>query len=320
MKPYLTLLFLLVAIHGFAQRQNIYLLTNDGKYVHARDSADFIRIVREPDSASTLYNVMEFYMNGKLKTKGKSKQINPPEFEGQCMTYYPNGQRKAISLFSDGLRSGPEFLFYPNGKPYLVREYHNDKEIEGDLRGYVIQSCFDSLGTVLAENGNGYVKIHDDNFTGVIEEGELKNGHRDGTWKGYDGRIEASFGETYANGELIAGTATFADGSLSSYSKARLTAPYFAGGKEAYYEYLNNNIIYPAYENTHDIGGTAVISFTVEKDGTVSDVEVEKSVTQRLDNEAIRVIKKSTHWKPGTAFGKPIRVKYHVPVSFIPQI
>ena len=49
-----------MATVSFAQRQNVYYLKNNGRYVSIRDSADYVRIVREPDSASVMYNVFEF--------------------------------------------------------------------------------------------------------------------------------------------------------------------------------------------------------------------------------------------------------------------
>jgi hypothetical protein len=102
MKRLLFLAAILWATGCFSQRQNVYFLKNNGKYVSQRDSADYIRIVREPDSASVLYNVFEFYLNGTQKLLGKSKTIDPPRYEGQCLEYYANGTKESITNYQTG--------------------------------------------------------------------------------------------------------------------------------------------------------------------------------------------------------------------------
>ncbi len=65
-------------------------------YVQQRDSADYIRVVSEPDSGSTLYNVFEFYPNGVKKLTGKSSTIDPQKYEGACIRYYKAVRSKAL--------------------------------------------------------------------------------------------------------------------------------------------------------------------------------------------------------------------------------
>src|ERR1700712_1289985 len=114
MKFLSTLTALLFTTLCFAQRQNVYFLKNNGKYVAVRDSADYVRVVREPDSASVLYKVFEFYLNGKPKLIGHSEKIDPPKYEGQCLSYYASGVKKSITNYKDGLKVGSEYEFYPN--------------------------------------------------------------------------------------------------------------------------------------------------------------------------------------------------------------
>jgi len=78
MKLSFTVIFLLIGGLCLAQKRNVYFLKNDGRYVVTRDSADYIRIVSEPDSGSALYNVAEGYLSGKRKLTGKSSAIDPP--------------------------------------------------------------------------------------------------------------------------------------------------------------------------------------------------------------------------------------------------
>lgn len=300
----------------FSQRQNVYFLKNNGKYVNQRDSADYIRIVREPDSASVLYNVAEFYLSGKQKLLGKSKTIDPPRYEGQCVEYFSDGTKESIKNYQNGSKSGLEFDFYRNGKPYLVTEYPANGATDSQFRDYLIKASYDSLGTVLAENGNGYVKIYDSNFKNVAEEGNIKNAKRDGTWKGMCKNPKLSFTEEYKDGQLISGIGVSDDGTTTNYSKSRGTQPKFRGGDSAFGRYLGNNINYPDHERENNIQGRVILAFVVEKDGTATEVKVNKSVSPALDAEAVRVISNSPRWNPATLYGRPVRVSYMVPVNF----
>ena len=92
--------------------------------------------------------------------------------------------------------------------------------------------------------------------------------------------------------------------------------PTFPGGDAALMKYLSENVKYPALAIKAQEQGRVVVSFTVEKDGAISDVKVARSVTPSLDAEAVRVVKAMPKWTPGKQDGQPVRVRYNVPVSF----
>ena len=92
--------------------------------------------------------------------------------------------------------------------------------------------------------------------------------------------------------------------------------PTFPGGDAALMKYLSENVKYPALAIKAQEQGRVVVSFTVEKDGAISDVKVARSVTPSLDAEAVRAIKSMPKWSPGKQGGEFVRVKYIVPVSF----
>lgn len=92
--------------------------------------------------------------------------------------------------------------------------------------------------------------------------------------------------------------------------------PEFPGGMEALLAYLGKNIKYPASAQENNIQGRAVIEFVVNKDGTIVDPKVVKALDPACDKEALRVIKAMPKWNPGKQRGKPVRVKYTVPVTF----
>ena len=92
--------------------------------------------------------------------------------------------------------------------------------------------------------------------------------------------------------------------------------PEFPGGQGALLQYLSKSIKYPVIAHENGIHGRVSCSFVVEKDGSVTDVQVLRGVDPSLDKEAIRVITAMPKWKPGKQRGKPVRVKYTVPVTF----
>lgn len=92
--------------------------------------------------------------------------------------------------------------------------------------------------------------------------------------------------------------------------------PQYPGGPSALFEYLSKNIRYPAVAEENGIQGRVIVTFVVEKDGSITDVKVAKSVDPSLDKEAQRVVKSMPHWIPGKQNGSAVRVKYTVPVTF----
>ena len=93
-------------------------------------------------------------------------------------------------------------------------------------------------------------------------------------------------------------------------------APEFPGGTQALLDYLRKNIKYPPICRENGIQGRVLVSFVVNKDGAIVEPQVVKSVNKQLDQEALRVISTMPNWKPGKQRGKPVRVKYTVPVNF----
>ena len=92
--------------------------------------------------------------------------------------------------------------------------------------------------------------------------------------------------------------------------------PSFPGGQGALMSYLANNIKYPVVAQENGVQGRVVVSFVVERDGSITDVQVVRSVDPSLDREAQRVVRSMPKWIPGKQNGQAVRVKYNVPVSF----
>ena len=95
------------------------------------------------------------------------------------------------------------------------------------------------------------------------------------------------------------------------------TMPEFAnGGMVGLMQYLSKNIKYPPIAQENGTQGRVSVQFVVNKDGSIVDAKVILGVDPYLDKEALRVIMGMPKWKPGEQRGKPVRVKYTVPVMF----
>jgi len=92
--------------------------------------------------------------------------------------------------------------------------------------------------------------------------------------------------------------------------------PSFPGGQGALMSYLSSNIKYPVVAQENGVQGRVIVAFVVERDGSITDVKVARSVDPSLDREAQRVVKSMPKWKPGKQNGSAVRVKYTVPVVF----
>ncbi len=92
--------------------------------------------------------------------------------------------------------------------------------------------------------------------------------------------------------------------------------PQYNGGMEKFYAFIGTNIKYPEEAVKNKIQGNVLMSFTVEKNGTLSDIKVDRKLGYGTDEEAVRVLKLSEKWIPGLIDGKEVRVKYSIPVKF----
>jgi protein TonB len=92
--------------------------------------------------------------------------------------------------------------------------------------------------------------------------------------------------------------------------------PSFPGGMGALMQYLSKNIKYPPFAEENNIQGRVICTFVVERDGSVSDIRIARSVDPSLDKEAIRVVSGMPRWIPGRQNGQMVRVKYTLPVTF----
>ena len=92
--------------------------------------------------------------------------------------------------------------------------------------------------------------------------------------------------------------------------------PQFPGGPVSLMQFLSQNVKYPEEAYQKGTQGRVIVTFVVEKDGSITEARVVRSIEPLLDKEALRVINSMPNWNPGTQNGEPVRVKYTVPITF----
>ncbi|MBS1623339.1 MAG: energy transducer TonB [Bacteroidetes bacterium] len=92
--------------------------------------------------------------------------------------------------------------------------------------------------------------------------------------------------------------------------------PQYPGGEEAMMRYITSNIDYPDDARAIDIQGRVVVGFIVDENGNVNDVRIVRGLNRSLDEESIRVVRKLKRFKPGSQNGKPVRVRFTLPIMY----
>jgi protein TonB len=133
--------------------------------------------------------------------------------------------------------------------------------------------------------------------------------------------ILAASGDTLLNENLIG----YGENLLNGNGGTELTDPLFivevmpsfrGGDEKKFRDWVQNRAIYPEEAVNNKIKGTVILTFVVEKDGSVGNVNIVKGVHPLLDNEALKVVSESPKWSPGLQRGQPVRVIFIIPIIF----
>jgi protein TonB len=92
--------------------------------------------------------------------------------------------------------------------------------------------------------------------------------------------------------------------------------PKFPGGEEAMMKFIRDNMVYPPMAMENNIEGKVVLTFIVNKEGAITDIEILKKLGWGCEEAAIKVVKKMPAWSPGRQNGRNVAVKYNLPITF----
>lgn len=308
---------ILCTLPVLGQDQIVTYLNKDKNIVAEKDSAVYIRILTPSEKTEAPYNLTEEYKTGEVYRMGAARfNHDRIMLMGLVTTYQRDGKKISEEYYKNNVVEGSCRYYYKNGNlkseilvPGQVRE--GNENLKMDLPPSKLLSFYDSLGTQLVKNGNGHVKEINDDKDG--EEGEYKEGYKEGSWKGTFLKKKYSYTERYEQGRLLEGTSIDSAGKEVPYSKVE-ERPEYPGGMQDLYRFIGMNYRYPRQAVQQSVVGAVILSFIVDAVGELVDIKVSQDIGFGTGEEGVRVLRSSPKWVPGKLRGIPVRVSYFIPI------
>ena len=214
---------------------------------------------------------------------------------------------------------------FPGGKQALDAYINSHRSYPTQVTNLSISGNVTVNFTVEADGKLTYIKVTEGiapSFDSlavklVREMPSWQPGKKDGTPTRMGQTVTIPFSPVTSNSYTP--TATYSNDQTSPSDKVYDIVeqqPRFPGGPTAMMRFISENLKYPQNAIDAHIAGRVTVQFVVEKDGSVSNVEVLTGGDPMLDNEAIRLVKSMPRWTPGKQYGMTVRTKYRVPVLF----
>jgi len=229
--------------------------------------------------------VRDFYNNGSVQMKGA---YDDNQRDGIFIYYSDHGTYQSAGRYDHERAVGKWERFHDNGT-LMSEEYFLDD--------YFMKNMWDSAGNQLVKDGFGkYEKFYTNGV--VAEEGEYKDGHKEGTWVGRHANGSLYFQEFFNRGRLVSGRSRTLDGETYVYDESSFY-PMPDGGNGKLVQYLANRV---KALNSNEHGRVQLI-FRVTTRSVITEVEVMKSLNKELDAKAIEFIKEGPKWIPAREHG-----------------
>jgi TonB family protein len=285
----------------FRKKTLMYKINND--FGTPVDSIPSYRITAQDANWNSYVPEMIFQENGQLLSTTEYQGFNVVNYSH----YYPNGALQ-------------EQLMVDGNNQRIIKWYDNGQIAE------IIQREFSDLGkqstdrTIALWTKNGTQQVKDGNGWAIkgqqlIVQGLLKEGFKEGRWTAKYADSTLYRDELYEAGILKKGT-IYDKGEVRTYTEIE-KQPQFLGGLPALGEFLSKNIKYPVQASRNNLSGKVYLSFVVCEDGTLCDYQVMKGIGGGCDEEALRVVRQMDGmWQPGLQYGKKVRVRYNLPITF----
>lgn len=188
-----------------------------------------------------------------------------------------------------GILDGPHYEWYKNGKLKEQATYR-DNSLTGEYKGWYESE-----------------KLH---YRKKFRDGMLQD-----TLVAYYETGEVRRVEVYDGGKLVSGKLyEEAGGEMEFFPMEQM--PVFPGGEQKMLNWLSRNIAYPKSMRKEKVQGLVVLSFIVKKDGSIGEAEVVKELHPAADAEGLRILSSMPVWKPGLREGKPVDVRYTLPIKY----
>ena len=287
MKSLFILILVMIFSSSFAQSDTSVVYTDKKFNVIDREKAELILKAYQKDSASYIF-----------ATYTKDNVLIQKE------TYADAGLTIKHGVYIE----------YTHGKPSLKGLYLNNKK-EGNF------ISFDTLGNVTEMEAYQRDSLFGPSFS-YWPSGN-KREERIYTYK--ERKVQTTL--FYENGniaikEIFSTKGTLTDSTYLDMDgkptkrKNIKSPPEYPGGIEKFYFLLGRNVRYPMDAADKGIQGNVHVSFVITENGAIENIRIERKLYPSLDEEALRVMKLSANWIPGKILGKPVRIKYNIPIRF----
>ena len=270
----------------------------------------YIRVVENYNNQPNIFIFTEYYKSGKIKMKAISTKMDEPRFEGPRIDYYENGNKQRETQYSKNLINGKQTEWYENQNKKIEKIIHTDpKTLESQTQ---IIHYWNENNEQKVIDGNGF---YEETTGEIYEKGEIKNSRKQGIWTGKNNKTKNSFTENYENGALISGVSIDANNVEHPY-KVLFEKPEYKEGMMAFYQFIGKNYRVPYGLQTKPGEKPKLYAvFNVDIDGKLTDIKIVKDLGLGTGEEAIRVLKKSPNWIPGTHRGIISKVSFRLPIS-----
>jgi TonB family protein len=208
---------------------------------------------------------------------------------GKWLYKNKEGKKTGITFYKEGKNHG-EYLRWENDTLIEQGRYDMDKKV-GDWKKWYTNGNKDSEGAYIA-------------------------GERNGEWKFYHKSGQISARENYLNGEAISAEWFNENGESIETDSPLEQEPEFPGGQTAMNEFILNNINYPEYARENSEQGIIYTQFYIQPDGSLTDIKIRKGVSETLDKEAMRVVRKMPKWTPAINHGRDYPTLFTLPFHF----
>lgn len=312
---FLFLVGLIIIKTANAQKPDTILLymTNNDEIVTNIDSADYyLQII--PGSKNTKNatpnKITEFYTNREPKLDGMANvylygKTIKLTFLGLREDFFTTGKIKTIANYENG-RVYDEKLYYPNGQLYAI------EDLSGSSVPLLIE-CHDTTGKVLAQKGNGKWIKFDNDFKSETQDGFVKDSVQEGEWREFVGDL-AKYTIIYKHG--IAVSSDDPNWSANTVFAAVEVEPHFKSGAAGFNAYLAKAVKYPTVDRDNGTQGKVIVTFVVEKNGTLSTVKALRGPDKSMMDAVVQAIEQSPPWVPGIQNGRPVRVQFTISFAF----
>jgi len=302
--------FLLISKIAFSQESNDKIIYLDSLQKEVSvENKYYTKIIKDYYLEKSEYKFLTLYKSGKLKEEKIVSGKDGGHVIGEEISYYENGNKNSSVFHENKLKSGKSYYWYEDGKLQIEGEFIKAKN--PNETSFKMINYWNEKEEKTVSNGNGSIASKNEFYE---QNGNYKNGYKDGKWSGKSLKNMYSFEENYIDGELISGVSIEDDGTRNEYTVSEVK-PEPKKGMSHFYKYISNNFNAPNSAYKNKIQGKIIVAFVVDKEGKITESKIIKSLGTELDNEAIRVLTSYENWKPAYQQGRKVRCSYNIPIQ-----